>query len=169
MNARDASCIKHLCIYRLQDCRVSIKMKPVYKRQKNGSTLTAGRESREISSSERETQYGSEIKCDKRRRFESVRRGECPRIPKKRCACTGPFMERDKKPLPSGRRLLKLYHYRIYVYIAHVHTHIYIYVYTYSIIFPSALLFHYIVCAANEITAISRLARRRGTAAFRCI
>lgn len=52
----------------------------------------------------------------------------------------------DKKPLPSGQQLLKPYHYRIH-----------------SSVSLSALLFHYIVCAFNEITAISQRADRHGT------
>lgn len=57
----------------------------------------------------------------------------------------------DKKPLPSGRRLLKPYHYGIH-----------------SSVSSPALLFHYIVCAANEITAISRRAGRHGATMLRC-
>lgn len=57
----------------------------------------------------------------------------------------------DKKPLPSGQQLLKPYHYRIH-----------------SSVSLSALLFHYIVCAFNEITTISQRADRHGTTYTRC-
>lgn len=60
-------------------------------------------------------------------------------------------MGRDKKLLPSGWRLLKPYHYGIH-----------------SSVSSSALLFHYMVCAANEITAISRCAGRHGATMLRC-
>lgn len=55
------------------------------------------------------------------------------------------------------------------MYVIHVFIYVYVFACVCGIISPSLLLFHYVVCVANEITAISRLARRHGAAVFRCI